>query len=275
MAGKNMAGHPADSPGDLLRQWRQRRRFSQLHLALEADISQRHLSFIENGRAAPSREMLLKLSETLDVPLRERNCLLVSAGYAPMFVERSLEDPALRLAMDAVQRILDGHAPNPALAIDRHWTILRSNSAIAPLLAEVKDKSLLQAPVNALRLSLHPGGLAPNILNLAEWRSHVLERLRNINDTVVDRELVELERELSSYPGGAVAPHNEPGHHGGIAVPLQIKVGEMALSFITTTTIFGAPLDLTLSELAIESFFPADEATAQYLRQMQTSEQGG
>ena len=266
--------HPRERPGELLRQWRQRRRFSQLHLALEADISQRHLSFIENGRAAPSREMLLKLAETLAVPLRERNRLLVSAGYAPVFVERSLEDPALRPAMDAVQRILDGHAPNPALAIDRHWTILLSNSAVAPLLAEVKDKSLLQAPVNALRLSLHPGGLASNILNLAEWRSHVLERLRKINDTVVDRDLAELESELSSYPGGAVAPHSGPSHHDNIAVPLQIKVGGTALSFITTTTVFGAPLDLTLSELAIESFFPADDATAQYLRQMQAGEQG-
>nr|WP_274424830.1 helix-turn-helix transcriptional regulator [Chelativorans sp. YIM 93263] len=264
-----------DSVGDLLREWRQRRRVSQLHLALEAGISQRHLSFVESGRSAPSREMVLKLAETLSVPLRERNRLLLTAGYALPFAERSLGDPALKPAMDAVQRVLDGHAPNPALAIDRHWTMLLANGAVAPLLADVEDKSLLEPPVNALRLSLHPKGLAPNILNLAEWRAHVLERLQGLNDLVADPVLAELEKELSSYPGGKVSVRPRTDRSGGIAVPLQIRVRGAELSLITTTTVFGAPLDVTLSELAIESFFPADEATARFLREAQADLRAG
>lgn len=255
-----------DSVGDLLREWRQRRRISQLHLALDAGISQRHLSFIESGRAAPSREMVLNLAETLSIPLRERNRLLLSAGYAPSFAERSLGDPALKPALEAVQRILDGHEPNPALAIDRHWTMLLANGAVAPLLTEVEDKSLLEPPVNVLRLSLHPKGLAPNIINLAEWRAHVLERLRDLNELVADPVIADLEKELSSYAGGRNGHRPKADHSGGIAVPFQIRLGGAEHSFITTTTVFGAPLDVSLSELAIESFFPADEATARFIR---------
>ncbi|MFC6488001.1 helix-turn-helix domain-containing protein [Nitratireductor sp. GCM10026969] len=254
-----------DSVGALLREWRQRRRLSQLHLALDAGISQRHLSFIESGRAAPSRGMVLTLAETLSVPLRERNRLLLAAGYAPSFGERSLGDPSLKPALDVVQRILDGHAPNPALAIDRHWTMLLANGAVAPLLAEVEDKSLLEAPVNVLRLSLHPKGLAPNILNLAEWHAHVLGRLRGLNEFAADPVIAELEKELSAYPGGG-GHRRKTDKASGIAVPFRFRLGSATLSFITTTTVFGAPLDVTLSELAIESFFPADEATARFLR---------
>ncbi len=255
--------------GDLLREWRQRRRISQLHLALEAGISQRHLSFVESGRAAPSREMVLNLAETLAVPLRERNRLLLAAGYAPSFAERSLGDPVLKPAMEAVQLLLDGHAPNPALAIDRYWTMLLANGAVAPLLAEIQDKSLLEPPVNALRLSLHPKGLAPNILNLTEWRAHVLVRLRDLNDLVADPVLADLEKELASYPGGPSSHRPKVNHSGSIAVPFQMRLGGAELSFITTTTVFGAPLDITLSELAIEGFFPANQATARFLREAQ------
>lgn len=260
-----------DGVGGMLRGWRQRRRLSQLHLALEAGISQRHLSFVESGRASPSREMVLTLAETLSVPLRERNRLLLAAGYAPSFADRPLDAPELQPAMAAVQRILDGHAPNPALAIDRYWNILLANSAVPLLLAGVRDHALLAPPVNALRLSLHPGGLAPDILNFAQWRAHVLERLRGLNEVAADPVLGELERELAGYPvqGVAEAEH-EPADP--IAVPLRIRVGDAELSFITTTTVFGAPLDITLSELAIESFFPADETTARFLR---TTRQAG
>ncbi|MCT7376038.1 helix-turn-helix domain-containing protein [Chelativorans salis] len=259
--------------GGLLREWRQRRRLSQLHLALDAGVSQRHLSFVESGRALPSRDMVLTLAESLSVPLRQRNRLLLAAGYAPSFAERALDDPALKPAMEAVQRVLDGHAPNPALAIDRHWNMLAANGALAPLLQPVEDKSLLTPPANALRVSLHPRGLAPYIVNLAEWRAHVLERLRQINDQVADPALSELERELAAYPG---APHGpQRGKGNAIAVPFRLRLGGAELSFITTTTVFGAPLDVTLSELAIESFFPADEATARFLREAQDEERTG
>src|SRR5690606_40652736 len=175
-----------DGVGGMLRGWRQRRRLSQLHLALEAGIPQLHLSFVESGRASPSREMVLTLAETLSVPLRERNRLLLAAGYAPSFADRPLDAPELQPAMAAVQRILDGHAPNPALAIDRYWNILLANSAVPLLLAGVRDHALLAPPVNALRLRLHPGGLAPDILNFAQWRAHVLERLRGLNEVAAD-----------------------------------------------------------------------------------------
>ncbi len=161
--------------GSLLKEWRERRRMSQLHLALEAGISQRHLSFVESGRSNPSRDMVLLLSESLSVPLRQRNRILLAAGYAPGFSERDLNDPTLKPAMDAVQTVLDGHAPNPAIAIDRHWTMIAANGAIAPLLRGVTNVELLKPPVNVLRLSLHPEGLAPSIVNLVPWRAHVLE----------------------------------------------------------------------------------------------------
>ncbi|HZG66693.1 MAG TPA: helix-turn-helix domain-containing protein, partial [Herpetosiphonaceae bacterium] len=159
--------------GNLLRGWRQRRRMSQLDFACAAGISTRHLSFVETGRSLPSRDMLLHLAEHLEIPLRERNILLIAAGYAPVFPERRLDDPALEAARKAIDLVLAGHAPYPALAIDRHWTLIASNDAVPPLLGGV-DPSLLQPPVNVLRLSLHPAGLAPRIANLPEWRAHVL-----------------------------------------------------------------------------------------------------
>src|SRR5690349_22654193 len=162
------------SLGDHLREWRKLRCMSQLDLALEAEISQRHLSFIESGRSTPSRDMLLHLAERLGVPLRDRNPMLLSAGYAPLFAERSLDDPALKPARQAIDMVLKAHEPFPALAIDRHWTLISANAAIAPLLRNVRDASLLEGPVNVLRLSLHPEGLAPDIVNLAEWRAHLL-----------------------------------------------------------------------------------------------------
>ncbi|WP_034850408.1 helix-turn-helix domain-containing protein [Inquilinus limosus] len=258
----------APSFGDHLRDWRRRRRLSQLDLACEADISTRHLSFIETGRARPSREMVLHLAERLDVPLRERNTLLVAAGFAPAYPVRPLDDPALALARRAVERVIEAHAPNPALAVDRHWHLVAANAAVAPLMAGAAA-ALLQPPVNVLRLSLHPDGLAPRIANLPEWRSHLLERLRRQVEVTADPVLVELLAELQAYPApargvAALAPPEEA--HPDIVVPLRLATESGILSFLSTTTVFGTPVDVTLSELAVEAFFPADAATAEALR---------
>jgi transcriptional regulator with XRE-family HTH domain len=255
--------------GGLLREWRQRRHLSQLDLACEAEISTRHLSFVETGRASPSREMVLNLAERLEVPLRERNSLLVAAGYAPVFPERPLNDPALRAARRAIDLVLAGHEPYPALAIDRHWTLIASNKALAPLLAGVAP-ALLHAPVNVLRLSLHPDGVAPRIANLREWRSHLLERLRRQIDIAPDPTLLDLMKELRGYPvpkgAGIIDGTTE---YAGVVVPLRLMSGAGILSFFSTTMVFGTPVDITLSELALESFFPADAATAETLHNRQ------
>lgn len=246
--------------GDHLREWRQRRRLSQLDLALEAEISQKHLSFIESGRAAPSRDMVLTLAAHLDLPLRARNAMLLAAGYAPHFPERSLDDPALGPARAAIDLILKGHEPYPALAIDRHWRLLAANKAVNPLLAEVAEPSLLAPPINVLRLSLHPAGLAPQIVNFPEWRGHLIERLRQQIALGGDPVLIRLMAELLAFP---VPESRAPvADHGGIAVPLRLRLGGSELAFISTTTLFGTPLDVTLSEIALETFFPADASTA-------------
>jgi transcriptional regulator with XRE-family HTH domain len=252
--------------GDHLREWRRRRRMSQLDFALEAEISQRHLSFLESGRSSASRDMILRLAERLDVPLRERNVMLLSAGYAPLFPERSLDDPALKPAREAIDLVLKGHEPFPALAIDRHWTLVAANAALLPLLRRVADRALLEPPVNVLRLSLHPDGLAPAIANLAEWRAHLLDRLRHQIEVTADPALAQLMLELEGYPAPqAQAPSRD---HAGIVVPLELATDEGLLSFFSTTTVFGTPVDVTLSELALESFFPADAETAEALRRL-------
>ena len=259
--------------GTLIRDWRQLRRLSQLDLALDAEISQKHLSFIESGRSQPSRDMVLLLAENLGVPLRERNGLLLAAGYAPAYRERGLADPGLQPARAAIDIVLKGHEPYPALAVDRHWRLLAANAMVAPLLSLVADAGLLRPPVNVLRLSLHPLGLAPQIVNLGEWRMHLLARLRQQIRATADPVLGELLAELSAYPAPA-APSSRKGHapeaeaEPAIVVPLQLQLGETRLSFISTTTVFGTPVDITLAELALETFFPADAATAAALHAM-------
>jgi len=239
---------------------------SQLGLACDAGISARHLSFLETGRSQPSREMLLLLSAQLDVPLRERNVLLNAAGYAPVFPERPFDDPALETARKAVELVLKGHEPYPAVAIDRHWTLIAANQSIGPLLTDL-DPALLRPPVNVLRLSLHPSGLAPRIVNLAEWRTHLYERLRRQIDVSADPILVDLLAELRDYPNPPGRSPNQAVNrdYGGIIVPLEITTPIGVLAFLSTTTTFGTPIDITLSELALESFFPANEATAHAL----------
>ncbi len=250
--------------GDHLKSWRQRRRLSQLALACEAEISTRHLSFVETGRAQPSREMILHLSDALAIPLRERNHILLAAGFAPVYPARPLDDPALAAARAAVQQVLASHEPYPALAVDRHWTMIAANRTVAPLLEGVSP-SLLTGAVNILRLALHPEGLQPRIVNFGEWRDHLLTRLRAQIEASADETLEELYAELDSYPKpkqtrarGATPP--------AIAVPLVLRTQAGELSFISTITVFGTPVDVTLSELAIESFFPADAKTADALR---------
>jgi transcriptional regulator with XRE-family HTH domain len=250
--------------GDQLRDWRQRRHLSQLDLAGLAGISSRHLSFMETGRSVPSRAMLLRLSDRLDVPLRERNLLFVAAGFAPVYGERRLDDPALQDARRAIDLVLRGHEPYPALAIDRHWQMQAANRAVAPFLKGVAAE-LLQPPVNVLRLSLHPDGVAPRIVNLGEWRAHLLQRLRQQVESTGDAVLEALLRELLAYP----APeYEEAPNPAAFVVPMRLRTEVGELAFLSTTTVFGTPVEVSLSELAIESFFPANEKTAKVLRTM-------
>ena len=248
--------------GEQLRAWRGRRRLSQLDLALEAEISARHLSFVETGRSRPSRAMLLRLAERLNIPARDRNLLLVAAGFAPALPERPLDDPALAAARAAVDLVLKAHEPFPALAVDRHWHMLAANAGVARLLTSVAAH-LLTPPVNVLRLSLHPEGVAPRIVNLSEWRAHIFHRLEAQVAASADQGLAELVAELRAYPGGNLPVRDA---YGGVAVPLVIRSGEVELSFLSTTTMFGTPIDITLAELAIEAFLPADARTAEYLK---------
>ena len=250
--------------GDHLREWRQRRHLSQLDLAVDAEISARHLSFVETGRAAPSRDMVLRLAERLEVPLRERNVLLVAAGYAPAFPQRSLDDPALAAAREAINLVLKAHEPNPALAYDRHWNLVSANRMVAPILEGLPQR-LLGQPFNILRLAFHPEGLAPRTVNLAEWCGHLLERLHRQCEATADPELLKLYQDLKSYPiparSGPLPPDN-------VAIPFKLRHGGEVLSFFSTTMVFGTPVDITLSELALETFFPADELTATRLKEM-------
>src|SRR5215207_3214510 len=258
--------------GPLLREWRQRRRLSQLDLALEARVSARHVSFIETGRARPSAEMVIHLAEQLDVPLRDRNQLLLAAGHAPAYGQRSLDEPELEPVRAALERVLEGHAPNPAIVVDCHWGMVAANAGIAPLIAGAAPH-LLEPPVNVLRLSLHPEGVAPRIVNLAEWRAHLLDRLSREAVTSGDPALAALHEELAQYPCGEPA-HSPDLEAGAIAVPLRLRHDGGELSFISTVTTFGTALDVTVSELSIESFFPADAATAAALREWEVSPRG-
>lgn len=247
--------------GNQLKAWRQRRRMSQLDLALEAEISNRHLSFIETGRTAPSRAMILRLAASLDLPLRERNSLLLAAGFAPDHVERPLTDPSRAAARAAVERIIDCHLPFPALAVDRYWTLLHANTAVLTLMQGAADH-LLGPSLNVLRLTLHPDGLAPRIANLAEWKAHVLHRLRQQFRASADPKIALLMEELGTYPAPAsVRPHTLSDY----VSPLILDTEGGQLSFLSTTTIFGTASDVTLSEITIESFFPLDDATASRL----------
>ena len=268
------ASPSAPAVGALLREWRQRRRFSQLALALHAGISARHLSFLETGRARPSREMLLRLAERLEVPHRERNALLLAAGFAPQHHERTLDDPALRPVRRAVELLLQGLEPCPALAVDRHWNLLAANRAAGALLAGVSPE-LAAPPVNVLRASLHPGGLAPRIANLPEWRAHVLARLRRDAGLSGDPVLAALLEELRALPApdrdGRPIPAPDESAEPQAVVPLRLWTDRGILSFLSTTTVFGTAVDVAAAELVVESFLPADESTSHALHLLAAS----
>jgi transcriptional regulator with XRE-family HTH domain len=235
-----------------------------MDLALEAEISTRHLSFLETGRARPSREMVLHLSEQLEIPLRERNVLLMAAGFAPIFPETSLADPRLEPARRAVDMILKAHEPYPALVVDLRWNLVAANAA-RDVMMEGVSPDLLSGVINVVRLSLHPDGLAPRIVNLGEWRQHALDRLKRQVDLTADPALAELLEEVKGYPTPP-APDRRPEDYGDVVIPFQLMSGDTVLSLIGTTTVFGTPVDITLSELTLEMFFPADAATADALR---------
>ncbi len=250
----------------MIREWRQRRRLSQMDLALEAGVSTRHLSFVETGRSNPSADMVLLLAERLEVPLRERNKLLLAAGFAPRYGELDLDDPELAPVKRALDLVLASHEPYPACVVDRQWGLVAANSGVAVMLAGV-DAELLQPPINVLRLSLHPNGLARRIRNLGQWRGHLLARLDREVTLTGDAALTALRDELLEYPG---APYEDDSEiDGDIAVPLCMEGPEgIELRFFSTVATFGTAIDVTVAELSIESFFPADEATAAAFREL-------
>jgi transcriptional regulator with XRE-family HTH domain len=253
---------PLASVGQLLRSWRERRMLTQLELALRADVSARHLSFVETGRSRPTSEMILRIAQYLDVPLRERNVLLLSGGYAPAFPAHQLADPPMRHVHEAIEHVLRAHEPYPAVVIDGQWDLVAANESV-PVLTEGAAAALLEPPVNVLRLSLHPDGMAPRIVNLAEWRAHLLDRLNRDIESTAAPALIELRDELATYPG----PDHADADTRAILVPLRLRVHDTVLSLLSTTTVFGTPRDITLAELAIESFYPADARTAAFLKE--------
>jgi transcriptional regulator with XRE-family HTH domain len=253
--------------GELLRDWRRRRRLSQLDLSVEAEVSARHLSFVETGRSKPSRELVLHLAEHLEVPLRERNVLLLAAGYAPAYTETPLDAEVMAATRAALDAVLAGHHPFPAVVVDGRWNLLSANEPLLALMTEGVDPSLLEPPVNAMRVSLHPDGLAPRILNLREYGDHLLTRLQRQAVLSGDPELADLAVEMAGYlglGGRRPAPTAEPADL--LYVPLRLRAGGAELSFFSTLASFGTALDITLAELAIEAFFPADDATREALR---------
>jgi transcriptional regulator with XRE-family HTH domain len=264
--------------GGLIRKWREDRKISQLALASRADVSARHLSFVETGRSAPSRGMVLRLAEQLDVPLRVRNQMLLAAGYAPVYSESALDTPRLSMIRTAIRKVLSGHDPYPAVVVDGGWNLVEANTSVA-LLTEDAPVDLLAPPFNVLRFSLHPRGLAARLLNLPQWRNHVLNRLeRQMHASGGDGRLVELYQELVGYPAtnnlsaDAVASVAEKNgshadlDHSDVFVPLRVLHEGRELSLFSTVTTFGTPQDITVAELHIESFYPADPATEKILR---------
>jgi transcriptional regulator with XRE-family HTH domain len=246
--------------GAMLREWRRSRRFSQLELALEAGVSARHLSFVETARSRPSAQLVLHLAHRLDIPLRERNELLLAAGYAPAYAQRELEAPEMGPVRETIEQVLRAHEPYPALVVDRHWDLVSANAAFDSLVGSAASH-LLAAPVNVLRLSLHPEGLAPRIVNLEQWRRHLLERLKRDVLATGDPALSALHQELGRYPNGNAGQPLEQAS-ADLAVPLHVRCRDTEFSFISTRTTFDAALDVTVAELSIESFFPADTRTA-------------
>ncbi|MFI9193000.1 helix-turn-helix domain-containing protein [Streptomyces californicus] len=277
---------PDTEVGPLLREWRERRRISQLELALRADSSARHISFVETGRSRPSEDMVLRLAEALDIPVRERNALLVMAGYAPRYAQTPLDAPAMSALRESLDRLLTAYEPYPALVVDGVYGVVAANRGIALLLEGVAER-LLVPPVNAMRLTLHPEGLAPRIVNLPEWRADLLAQMERQIALVRSPALRELYEEVAAYPvperpadtdrpdvregpGGPGGSASADGRAGGeraaaFALPMRLEHGGRVLSFVSSIATFNTPMDVTVAELAIETFLPADRETAAYL----------
>src|SRR5262245_25417532 len=251
--------------GELLREWRERRRLSQLDLSIQADISARHLSFVETGRSRPTPKMIIKLTEQLDVPLRERNALLLAAGYAPAYAQHGLDEPQLSSVRAALRQVLSGHEPYPAVVVNRWWEMVDGNIG-AMLLTENCAAWLLEPPVNVLRLSLHPDGLAPRIVNLGQWRGHLLTQLQHRARALGDDRLMDLHRELAGYPGETYQGRNSASRAAGVVLPLRYRYGDQELSFFSVHASVSTATDVTVEELAIETFYPSDAATATALQ---------
>ncbi|MFB7251970.1 helix-turn-helix domain-containing protein [Microbacterium sp. NPDC056234] len=251
-----------DTVGHLLRGWRERRRMTQLQLAVDAAISTRHLSFVETGRSRPTPEMIDRLADTLEVPLRERNALFLSAGYAPHYAQHDLQAPELRAVADAFRTLLDAHMPHPALVLDRWWDVVDRNAATDVLLDGCAPE-LLEPPVNAIRISLHPDGLAPRIRNLSQWRAFLLTQVRHRLERTADPRLQELLDEVESYPS---EPRTDAAT-SDVIVPLRLRVGNEELSFFSITASVLSAVDATIEDLHIEAFYPADSATTAAIRE--------
>lgn len=264
LASGTMSTTSRAAAGETLRAWRRRRRLSQLELAIRTGVSTRHLSCVETGKANASQQLLLYLADELDVPLRERNELLLAAGYAPRYPHQPLDGDQLRAARNALAELLSAHEPAPAVVMDRHWDVVERNSSAAVLMSGVSPE-LAQPPVNVLRVSLHPHGLAPRIVNLPEWSAYLMHRLRRQIAVTADPDLASLAREVSQYPGVPAGQETWPPG-GEIFVPLRLRHAGTELRLLNTLTTFGAPRDVTLAELVLEAFYPADPATADALR---------
>jgi transcriptional regulator with XRE-family HTH domain len=252
--------------GPLLKEWRRRRGLSQMDFAMRAEISTRHLSYVETGRSIPSREVVLHLAEILEVPLRERNGLLLAAGYAPIFSSRTLHDEGsgMPFVRGAVSRLLTSHEPYPAIVKDRYWNVIDRNRSTEVLLQGVAPE-LLEPPVNALRMALHPDGLAPNIINLEEWSRYLLRRLNHQVVVTGDPALGALAEEVGSYPGVTEASGSDPGVEERVVVPLRLRRDDVDLCFLNMVATLGTAVDVTAAELVIEAFYPADDITARAL----------
>ncbi|MEW2526868.1 helix-turn-helix transcriptional regulator [Streptomyces sp. NPDC047071] len=256
----------ASAVGALLRGWRQERRVSQLELALRADSSARHISFVETGRSKPSEEFVLKLAEHLDVPVRERNALLLAAGYAPRFRQTPLDDPSMGALRAGLERLLQGYEPYPALVVDATYDVVAANRGIASLLDGLPEH-LLTPPLNAMRVVLHPEGLAPRIRNLREWRGHLLHQMERQIALQRSGALRALYEEVAAYP--VLDPGEDTAADGQVphfALPLRIEHEGRVLSFISSISTFNTPMDVTVAELAVETLLPADPATVEYLQ---------
>ncbi len=251
----------------MLRQWRLRRGLSQLEFAIQADVSSRHVSFVETGRTIPSAAMVERFAEHLNVPLRERNRLLLAAGHAPVYRHRAADDPELARARDAVRRVLDVHEPFPALAVDRRWNLLFANTATRVFFDDV-DPELLRPPVNMMRIGLHPNGFARRLRNLEQVRGFLLPRLARQAAQTGDAELRGLYAELRAYYPADEAMPIDPAE---VALPIRIRHGDTELCFFNTITTFGAAFDITLDEIAVEAYFPSDTATSDYLNTLAQS----